>query len=158
MHKHGFKLPVGFTGSYTESEPNFPGQSNLILQKKVSGIDKVVNFKDLSRPNKEIKYFLRIYTWLKDFSRWLAIFKTFSRLYKPWKRYGLSLFANWTIQYFVAGFPNYCFSYTCYRHDYGNCKHKSHSTIPDDHHFFQNLSLFPILSCFKTFQEFRPLW
>ena len=44
----------------TPSEPNFPGQSNLILQKKVSGIDKVVNFKDLSRPNKEIKYFLRI--------------------------------------------------------------------------------------------------
>ena len=60
MHKHGFKLPVGVTGSYTEGEPNFPRQSNLILQKKVSGIDKVVNFKDLSRANKEIKYFLRI--------------------------------------------------------------------------------------------------
>ena len=62
MHKHGFKLPVGFTGSYTKDEPNFPRQGNLILQKKVSGIhnDKVVNFKDLSRPNKEIKYFLRI--------------------------------------------------------------------------------------------------
>ena len=54
MHKHGFKLPVGFTGSYTKDEPNFPRQGNLILQKKVSGIhnDKVVNFKDLSRPNK----------------------------------------------------------------------------------------------------------
>ena len=60
MHKNVFKLPVGFTGSYTEGEPNFPGQSNLILQKKVSGIDKVVNFKDFLRPNKEIKYFLRI--------------------------------------------------------------------------------------------------
>ena len=59
MHKLGFKLPVGFTGSYTEGEPNFPRQSNLILQKKVSGIHKVVNFKDPSRPNKEIKYFLR---------------------------------------------------------------------------------------------------
>ena len=39
MHKHGFKLPVGFMGSYTEGEPNFHGQSNVILQKKVSGID-----------------------------------------------------------------------------------------------------------------------
>ena len=35
--------------------------NNLILQKKVSGVDKVVNF--------------------KDFSRWLVKFKTFSRLY-----------------------------------------------------------------------------
>ena len=52
-------LPVGFTGSCTEGEPNFPGQNDLILQKKASGIDKVVNFKDFSRPNKEIKYFLR---------------------------------------------------------------------------------------------------
>ena len=25
---------MGFTGSYTKGEPNFPGQSNLILQKK----------------------------------------------------------------------------------------------------------------------------
>ena len=41
-----------------------PQQNNLILQKKVSGIDKVGNFKDFSRPNKEIK--------------------TFSRLYEPW--------------------------------------------------------------------------
>ena len=38
MHKHGFKLPVGFTGSYIKDEPNFPRQGNLILQKKVSGI------------------------------------------------------------------------------------------------------------------------
>ena len=60
MHKHGFKIPVGFTGSYTEGEPNFPRQRNLILQKKVSEIDKVVSFKDFSRRNKEIKYFLRI--------------------------------------------------------------------------------------------------
>ena len=51
-------LPVSFTGSYTEDEPDFPWQKNLILQKKVSGINKVENLKDLSRPNKEIKYFV----------------------------------------------------------------------------------------------------
>ena len=50
-------LPVSFIGSYTEDEPNVPRQNNLISQKKVSGVDKVVNFKDISRPNKEIKYF-----------------------------------------------------------------------------------------------------
>ena len=59
MHKNSFTLPMSFTGSYTEDEPNFPWQNNLILQKMVSGIDKVVNFKDFSRPSKEIKYFSR---------------------------------------------------------------------------------------------------
>jgi len=44
------------TGSYTKDEPNFPRQNNLIsLQKMVSRVDKVVNFKDFSRLNKEIK-------------------------------------------------------------------------------------------------------
>ena len=67
--------------------PNFPRQNNLILQKKVSGIDKVLNFKDFLRPNKQIKYFsiedlkriqgLFMTTWVK--------FKTFSRLYEPCK-------------------------------------------------------------------------
>ena len=37
---------MSFTGSYTEDEPNFPRQKTLILQKKVSGVDKAVNFKD----------------------------------------------------------------------------------------------------------------
>ena len=41
-----FTLPVSFTGSNTEDEPNFPEQNNLILQIKIFGIDKVVNFKD----------------------------------------------------------------------------------------------------------------
>ena len=59
MHKNIFMLLMSFTGSYTEDEPNFPWQNNLILQKMVSGIDKVVNFKDFSRPSKEIKYFSR---------------------------------------------------------------------------------------------------
>ena len=59
MHKNVFTLPVSFTGSYTEDEPNIPWQNNVILQEKVSGIDKVVNFKSLSRPNKEIKYLFR---------------------------------------------------------------------------------------------------
>ena len=59
MHKKVFALPVSFTGSYTEDEPNLPRQNNLILQKKKPGVDKVVNFKDFSRPNKEVKYFSR---------------------------------------------------------------------------------------------------
>ena len=53
----------------TEDEPNFPRQNNLILQKKVSGLDKVSSFKDFSRPNEEIKYFSRTSTKFKDFSR-----------------------------------------------------------------------------------------
>ena len=61
MHKNVFTLPVSFTGSHTEDEPNFPQRKKkkLILQKIVSGVDKVVNFKDFSRPYKEIKYFSR---------------------------------------------------------------------------------------------------
>ena len=51
MHKNVLTLPVSFTGYYTEDEPNFPQQNNLIMQKKVSGVDKVVNFKDFSRPD-----------------------------------------------------------------------------------------------------------
>ena len=75
---------MSFTGSYTEDEPNFPCQNNLILQKKVSGVDKVVNFKDFSAdPNREIKYFSRTETEFKDFSRQLEKFKTFPRLYEP---------------------------------------------------------------------------
>ena len=50
MHKNVLMLPVSFIGYYTEDEPNFPQQNNLILQKKG------VNFKDFSRPDKEIKY------------------------------------------------------------------------------------------------------
>ena len=52
-------LPMSFTGSHTKDEPNFPWQNNLTLQKKVSGVDKVVNFMNFSRPNKAIKYFSR---------------------------------------------------------------------------------------------------
>ena len=52
MHKNVFTLTVNFTGSTscTEDEPNFPWQNNLVLQKKVAVVDKVVNFKDFSRP------------------------------------------------------------------------------------------------------------
>ena len=35
MHKHVFTLPVSFTGSYTEEEPNFRQQNNPISQKVV---------------------------------------------------------------------------------------------------------------------------
>ena len=40
-------------------------------------LEKVVKFKDFSRPNKEIKYFWRTSTEFKDFSRQLLKFKTF---------------------------------------------------------------------------------
>ena len=46
---------MSFTRSYNENEPNFPRQNNLILQKMVAGVDKVVNFKAFSKLNKEIK-------------------------------------------------------------------------------------------------------
>ena len=87
MHKNVFTLPVSFTVSYSEHEPNFPWQNNVILQKRVPGINKVVNFKEFSRPNKEIKYFSRTKTEFKDFLRCLLKFKTFSRLYKPYLKY-----------------------------------------------------------------------
>ena len=83
MRKNFFTLPVSFSGSYTEDEPNFPRQNNLILKKKVSGVDKVVNFKAFSRLCKEIKYFSRTFTKFKNFSRRPLKFKTSSRLYEP---------------------------------------------------------------------------
>ena len=69
MNKNVFILPVSFTGSYTKDEPKFPRQNDVILQKMVTCLDKVVNFKDFSRPNKEIKYFSRTKTKFNDFSR-----------------------------------------------------------------------------------------
>ena len=83
-HKNVLMLAVSFRGSYTKDEPNFPQQNNVIfLKKMVSGIDKVVNFKDFSRPSKEIKFYSRTLTKLKDFSIQLLKFKAFSRLNKP---------------------------------------------------------------------------
>ena len=55
--KSVFTLPVSFTGSYTEDETNITWQKNVILQKKVSGIDTVVNFKDFSRTLPEFQDF-----------------------------------------------------------------------------------------------------
>ena len=65
---------MNFADSYTEDEPNFPRRNNLILQKMVSGVDKVVNFKDFSRPNKEMKNFS------KDFNRIQGLFKTTAKI------------------------------------------------------------------------------
>ena len=53
MPKNVLTTPVSCTGSYTEDEPNFPWQKNRILQEKVSCLDKVVNFKDFSRPSQD---------------------------------------------------------------------------------------------------------
>ena len=52
---------------------------NDSLQKRVVSVDKVVNFKDVSTPSKEIKYFSRTLTEFKDFSRRLV---KFNDLYK----------------------------------------------------------------------------
>ena len=59
-HKNVYTLPVSFTGSTscTEDEPNFPRQNNLVLRKRVSGVDKVVNFKDFQDPIKKSITFL----------------------------------------------------------------------------------------------------
>ena len=73
---------MSFTGSYTEDEPNFHRQNNLILHKMVASVDNVVDFKDSSRWKKEIKYFSRTLIEFKDFSRQLLNFKTLSRLYE----------------------------------------------------------------------------
>ena len=61
MHKMSLTLPVSFTGSYTEDEPNVPRQNNLIQQKKVVWRRQGCEFQGLleTRPNKEIKYFSR---------------------------------------------------------------------------------------------------
>ena len=56
---------------------------NNVISQKICGANQLVNFKDFSRPNKEIKYFLRTLTEFKDFSRRRLKFKTFSRLYEP---------------------------------------------------------------------------
>ena len=52
-------------------EANFSQQNTLILKKGV-WLEKVVNFKDFWRPNKEIKNFSRTSTEFKDLSRWLV--------------------------------------------------------------------------------------
>ena len=57
MHKNVFTLPVSVTDSYTEGEPNFPRQNNVVLSKKLSGVDKVMNRKDFSRKIKKSSTF-----------------------------------------------------------------------------------------------------
>ena len=54
MHKNFLTLPVSLsTSSYIKDEPNFP-------QKKVSGVDKVVYFKDFSKTTSKIQDFFKI--------------------------------------------------------------------------------------------------
>ena len=57
MYKNVFTLPVSFRGSCTP-RVSLGKIIRVILQKK-EGAYKSVNFKDFSRPNKDIKYFLR---------------------------------------------------------------------------------------------------
>ena len=75
MHKNVFTLLVNVIGSYTQDEPILPWQNNLILQKKVSGVDKVVNFKDFLRPIEEVRQVL-----FKDLNRIQGLFKKISKI------------------------------------------------------------------------------
>ena len=62
MYKIGFTLSASFTCLTPRMSQLFSGKKKI-----VSGLDKVVNFKDFSRPNKDIKYFARTLTEFKDF-------------------------------------------------------------------------------------------
>ena len=66
MYKNVFMLPVSFTGSYTEDEPTYHQQKNdLNLQKIVSGVDKVVNFKDFDQIQGHFKTTTKIHDLFK---------------------------------------------------------------------------------------------
>lgn len=66
MYKNVFMLPVSFTGSYTEVEPTYHQQKNdLNLQKIVSGVDNVVNFKDFNQIQAHFKTTTKIQDLLK---------------------------------------------------------------------------------------------
>ena len=75
MYKYVFTLPVSFRGSCTPrmSQILLGKIIRVILQKK-EGVYKSVNFKDFSRPNKDIKYFF------KDLNRIQGLFKTTSKI------------------------------------------------------------------------------
>ena len=54
-----FTLPASFTGSCTQRMGLIHlGKIMCVILQKKEGVHKVVNFKDFSRPNKDIKYFL----------------------------------------------------------------------------------------------------
>ena len=55
MHKNSFTLPWVLQVLTPRMSQIF--LSKIILQKKVSGVEKVVNFTDFSRPKNEIKNF-----------------------------------------------------------------------------------------------------
>ena len=78
---------------------NLPGKI-IWFSEKWYGINKLRNFKDFSRPNKEIKYFSRTLTEFKDFSRRLLKFKTFSRLYEPCLRFTEVHPRSWYVEYY----------------------------------------------------------
>ena len=60
MHKNVLTLPVSFTGSCTpRMSLILLGKIIRVISQKKEGVSKVVNFKDFSKPNKDIKYFLR---------------------------------------------------------------------------------------------------
>ena len=66
MYKNVFMLPVSFTGSYTEDEPTYHQQKNdLNLQKIVSRVDNVVNFKDFNQIQRHFKTTTKIQDLLK---------------------------------------------------------------------------------------------
>ena len=58
----------------------FLGKITRFYRKTLFGLDKVLNFRDFSRPSKEIRYFSRTSREFKDFLRRLVKFKTFLKI------------------------------------------------------------------------------
>ena len=72
MLKMFFMLPVSFISFYTKDEPIFPtAKNNRILQKKVSGVDEVVNH-GLSNDLNRIQGFFKAISKIQDLSRLYA--------------------------------------------------------------------------------------
>ena len=99
-------------------------QNNLILQKGVVGIDKVVNFKGFLRPNKEIKYFSRTLAEFKDFSRRLVKFNDLYKIIQtmlPLTKINTNLGGTRPLSTIpspislTCNFPPFCSKMRCYR-------------------------------------------
>ena len=87
------RLPASFSGSYTQDEPNFPRQTNLILQKK-DFQDLIKKSSTLQGPKLNSRTFktttkIQVNSNSSNFAaqgfQSLSLkFKTFSRSYEPW--------------------------------------------------------------------------
>ena len=65
----------------------FPRQNNHILQKMMAGVEKEVNFKDVSRPNKEMKYFSKNHNWIQGLFKTNTKFKDLFKIVRTMSIY-----------------------------------------------------------------------